>query len=84
MDEIEKRLPYFDVNRQCMRYTHFRELGLCVGSDAVEAGRKAEVAHRLKQSGMRWTVRGSAAMLSLRCQQAARPSRPSCWDLVWQ
>ena len=38
MAEIEKRLPYLEVNRQRIRYTHFRELGLFAGSGAVEAG----------------------------------------------
>ncbi len=64
-----------------MRYARFRELGVFVGSGAVEAAYKSVVAHRLKQSGMRWSVRGSAAILSLRCQEAAGPSR---WDQIWQ
>ena len=79
--EVQKHLPYFEVNRERMRYAHFRELGVFVGSGTVEAGCKSVVAHRLKQSGMRWSVRGSAAILSLRCQEAAGPSR---WDQVWQ
>ena len=81
MAEIEKRIPYFEINRQRILYTHSWGMELFVGSGAVEAGCKAVVAHHPKLSGMRWTVRGSAAILSLRCQQATGPSR---WDQFWQ
>jgi hypothetical protein len=36
------------------------------------------VAQRLKLSGMRWTVRGAAAIVSLRCHAAS-----GRWDEVW-
>jgi hypothetical protein len=64
-----------------MRYARFRELGVFVGSGAVEAGCKSVVAQRLKQSGMRWSTRGAAAVVTLRCQEASGPSR--C-DEIWQ
>ena len=67
MEEVEKALGYFEVNRERMRYAHFRELGIFVASGAVEAGCKAVVAQRLKLSGMRWSVRGAAAIITLRC-----------------
>ena len=76
--EVEKALAYFETNRERMRYAHFRELGLFVGSGAVEAGCRAVVAQRLKLSGMRWTVRGAAAIVSLRCEGAS-----GRWDDVW-
>jgi len=41
--------------------------GLFVGSGVVEAGCKTVIGARLKQSGMRWTVRGANAIISLRC-----------------
>ncbi len=56
----------------------FRELGLFVGSGAVEAGCRAVVAQRLKLSGMRWTVRGASAIVRLRCEGAS-----GRWDDVW-
>ena len=73
--EIEKRHPQFDLNRQRMRYAHFRELRVFVGFGTVEAGCKSVLAHPLKQSGMRWTVRGSGGILGLRCRQASGPTR---------
>ena len=76
--EVEKALGYFETNRERMRYARFRALGLFVGSGAVEAGCRAVVAQRLKLSGMRWTVRGASAIVSLRCQQAS-----GRWDEVW-
>ncbi len=76
--DVEAALGYFETNRERMRYARFRELGLFVGSGAVEAGCRAVVAQRLKLSGMRWTVRGAAAIVSLRCEAAS-----GRWDQVW-
>ena len=53
-----------------MRYKWFRSRGLFVGSGVVEAGCKAVIGQRLKQSGMHWTVNGADAIVALRCQQA--------------
>jgi hypothetical protein len=33
----------------------------------IEAGCKTVIGHRLKQSGMFWTVNGANAILALRC-----------------
>jgi len=76
--ELEKALGYFETNRARMRYAHFRELGLFIGSGAVEAGCRAVVAQRLKLSGMRWTGRGASAIVSLRCQAAS-----GRWEEIW-
>ena len=76
--EVETALGYFETNRERMRYGRFRGLGLFVGSGAVEAGCRAVVAQRLKLSGMRWTVRGASAIVSLRCQAAS-----GRWEEVW-
>ena len=50
-----------------MNYPKFRKQHLFVGSGVIEAGCKTVIAHRLKQSGMFWTVRGANAVLALRC-----------------
>lgn len=76
--EVDKALGYFETNAERMRYAQFRALGLFVGSGAVEAGCRAVVAQRLKLSGMRWTVRGASAIVSLRCQEAS-----GRWEEVW-
>lgn len=72
-DEIDTALGYFENNSPRMRYHWFRQCGLFVGSGVVEASCKTVIGHRLKQSGMHWTVNGADAIIALRCQQASRP-----------
>ena len=78
-EALDKALGYFQTNEVRMQYAHFRQLGHFVGSGAVEAGCKAVIGQRLKQSGMRWTVRGAAGIATLRCQAAS-----GRWDEIWQ
>ncbi len=66
-EEASKCVEYMQRNRDRMRYAKFRAAGLCVGSGVVESGCKSIVGSRLKQSGMKWTVNGANAILSLRC-----------------
>ena len=76
-DEAEKELGYFLNNAPRMRYHWFRQCGLFVGSGVVEAGCKAVIGQRLKQSGMHWTVNGADAIITLRCAQAS-----SQWEAI--
>ena len=76
-DEVEKELGYFLNNAPRMRYHWFRSRGLFVGSGVVEAGCKAVVGQRLKQSGMHWTVNGADAIITLRCKEAS-----SQWEAI--
>jgi hypothetical protein len=62
-----------------MRYSHFRSLGMFVGSGAVEAGCKAIIGQRPRLSGMRWSQPGATGILTLRCQQAS-----GRWEEIWQ
>jgi hypothetical protein len=66
-EEILKEAEYFETNTSRMRYPEFRAKGLFVGSGVIEAGCKAVIGSRLKQSGMFWTVRGANAIIALRC-----------------
>jgi hypothetical protein len=66
-DKIRTEADYFDRNAERMRYPKFRRQHLFVGSGVIEAGCKSVVGSRLKRSGMFWTVRGSNAILALRC-----------------
>ena len=61
-----------------MRYGHFRDLGMFIGSGVVEAGCKAVIGQRLKLSGMRWTQPGATGILTLRCHRAS-----GRWDEIW-
>ena len=61
------QLRYFEKNAPQMRYAEYREKKLIVGSGVVEAGCRTVIGERLKQSGMRWSVRGAHAIIALRC-----------------
>jgi hypothetical protein len=76
--ELDKKLGYFERNAHRMRYQHFRELGMFIGSGAIEGGIKAIVVQRAKQSGMHWSVEGAAGIIALRCQHAS-----GRWDQLW-
>ncbi len=75
----DKALAYFTTNAVRMRYAHFRDLGMFIGSGAVEAGCKAVIGQRLKLSGMRWSTPGATGILTLRAQHASAP-----WEQVRQ
>lgn len=78
-DAVRKAIDYFQTNADRMRYAHFRGQGLFVGSGVVEAGCKTIVGQRLKQSGMRWTVRGANAIIALRGSQIS-----GRWEEFWE
>jgi len=64
---IRNDADYFATNAARINYPKFRKQHLFVGSGVIETGCKMVIAHRLKQSGMFWTVRGANAVLALRC-----------------
>ena len=66
-EAVSSELGYFERNKERMRYADFRRQGLFVGSGVVEAGCRTVIGQRLKQSGMRWTVRGANNIIALRC-----------------
>jgi hypothetical protein len=65
--KIRNEADYFVTNAARMQYPKFRKQHLFVGSGVIEAGCKTVVAHRLKQSGMFWSVTGANSILALRC-----------------
>ena len=62
-------VQYLHRNRDRMRYQLFESQGLCTSSGVVEAGCKVVVGTRLKRAGMHWTLRGSNAIIALRCSR---------------
>ncbi|MGH7593079.1 MAG: ISKra4 family transposase [Gemmatimonadales bacterium] len=68
-EEARRCLHYFQTNRQRMRYPEFHAQGLCTSTGVVEAGCKVAIGTRLKRAGMHWTVRGSNAIIALRCSK---------------
>lgn len=78
-EALRQTISYFDNNRERMRYADFRRQGLFVGSGVIEAGCKTIVGQRLKQSGMRWSLRGANAIIALRCAQLS-----GRWEEFWE
>lgn len=76
---VRKAIEYFNRNRERMRYDDFLQRGLFIGSGVVEAGCKTIMGRRLKQSGMRWTVKGANSIIALRCCQMN-----SRWESYWE
>ena len=68
-EKIRVEAGYFENNMERMRYPKFRNQHLFVGTGVIEAGCKALIGSRCKQSGMFWTVREANAILALRCCQ---------------
>jgi hypothetical protein len=75
---LEKQIAYFENQQSRMLYKTYREQGLFYGSGIIEAGCKAVIGQRLKESGMFWTETGAANVLALRC--ALKSHR---WDESW-
>ena len=64
-----REISYFEENEDRMRYARFKVQGYFVGSGVIEAGCKTIVAQRLKRSAVEWTVRGSNAIIAMRCTE---------------
>jgi hypothetical protein len=65
--KLRNEADYFATNASRMNYPKFRKQHLFVGSGVIEAGCKTVIGHRLKQSGMFWTIDGANSILALRC-----------------
>jgi len=65
--KIRNEAAYFSTTAARMMYPKFRKQHLFVGSGIIEAGCKTVIGHRLKQSGMFWTVNGANSIIALRC-----------------
>jgi hypothetical protein len=64
--EIDSEIKYLQYNRTRMSYFEFRQMWLPIGSGVVEAACKNLIGARMKKSGMRWTIDGGQAVLTLR------------------
>ena len=79
--KIQEKIGYLENNKEKMKYGTFREQGLFYGSGVVEAGCRAVIGKRLKQSGMFWSQCGAENVLALRC--ALMSNRwDECWDEI--
>ena len=73
-----REMGYFTRNAERMMYATFRKEGYFIGSGVVEAGCKAVVGKRIKQSGMFWRIYGAQNILNIRCSIIS-----STYDNYW-
>lgn len=64
--ELRKQIAYLYGHRHRMQYAKWLEMGLPIGSGAMESAIKQVCVARLRQPGMMWTRAGADAMLRLR------------------
>lgn len=76
---LATELEYFRRMRHGMEYVAYKQRSFPIGSGVVEAACKTLVAERLKQSGMRWTIRGGQAILTLRSLMQSNR-----WENAWK
>jgi hypothetical protein len=57
---------YYTTHASRMQYDDYLRRGYGIGSGAVESAHKQVVHARLRQAGMRWSVRGAQHLLALR------------------
>ena len=74
----QKIAGYFQTNQKRMRYDRYRRRGLPIGTGAVEGTCRYLVKDRMERSGMRWTVDGAQAILTLRGIYVS-----AHWDRYW-
>jgi hypothetical protein len=70
--KVRRALGYFVRNRRRMQYATTRARGLPIASGVVEAACKTVVASRMRRAGMRWSMAGGQALLTLRAAAAER------------
>ncbi len=78
-EAAQKIADYYQKNRERMRYDRYRRMGLPIGTGAVEGTCRYLVKDRMERSGMRWTVEGAQAMLTLRGAYVS-----DHWDPFWE
>jgi len=59
---------YIENNKTKINYPLYKSKNYFVGSGAIESGNKIILHRRLKQPGMRWSIKGAQAILTLRCK----------------
>jgi len=79
--KVQEKIGYLENNKDKMKYGTFREQGLFYGSGVVEAGCRAVIGKRLKQSGMFWSQSGAENILALRCALIGN-RWDECWDQI--
>ena len=76
---IRELYSYFDKRRERIRYDIFLEKGYPIGSGAIESAHKYCVQSRLKQAGMKWSIKNANAIAQLRNSYLS-----GNWDDIWK
>lgn len=77
-DVIRRNRKYFADNAVRMRYGRFRQMGLPIGTGAVEGSCKHVVQSRFKRPGSRWSRDGLKSMLALKLLRLNNR-----WETLW-
>jgi hypothetical protein len=67
-DSATKLAGYIQNNTDKIDYEYYANQGWFVGSGAIESGNKVVLQRRLKQAGMRWSVKGAQSIVTLRAK----------------
>lgn len=79
--DLQTELTYFLNQRPRMDYATYLQQGFPIASGVIEATCKTLVTQRMKCSGMRWTMPGGQAILTLR--SLIQSNRwPQAWPLI--
>lgn len=68
-EALQKVITYLENGKEFMRYDIYLSKGYPIGSGVVEGACKNLVKDRMEQCGMRWTIAGAEAVLSMRSIQ---------------
>ena len=79
-EAVRKAIDYFETNAERMNYPEYAARGWPLGSGIVESACRLVCGLRVKQPGMRWTLGGVQAILSLR---ARRLGPGPAWSALW-
>jgi hypothetical protein len=77
-DVVRRNRNYFATNADRMRYSRFRQMGLPIGTGAVEGSCKYVVQSRFKRPGSRWSRPGLQSMLALKLMRLNNR-----WETLW-
>jgi hypothetical protein len=66
---------YFEKNAHRMRYDQYLQAGYPIASGVIEGACRHVIKDRMEQGGMRWTLAGAEAMLTVRSVCAS-----SAWE----
>lgn len=68
-DGVVKLRHYITFHKNHINYPKYIDMGLFIGSGAIESSNKKIVQHRFKQAGMRWNVDSGQNMITLISKQ---------------